>query len=172
MVVCASPGSIPRTSQIYLLLLPRNWRVETMDRGITKLCAGGFSWLLHNEGNCGCRNGGASVSWQTVEDGWWFFATACVEICWRWILWQKGVGCVSSQADCLRLNPGARELSCSHQPALMGVCQMCLPYPPSGQIRLNVRAWAGREKNVLCSDWKEKYLQGQSWTAAVGINKL
>ena len=30
----------------------------------------------------------------------------------------------------------------------------------------------GPEKNVLCRDWKEKFVQGQSWTVTVGINKL
>ena len=28
----------------------------------------------------------------------------------------------------------------------------------------------GAEKNVLWSDWKEKYVQGQSWTRVVQIN--
>ena len=31
---------------------------------------------------------------------------------------------------------------------------------------------AGREKNVLCSDWKGEYVQGQSWTVVVGLSQL
>ena len=62
-----------------------------------------------------------------------------------------------------------------HQPAFMGICpticQMCLPCPPSGQIRLNIRAWWA-EKNVLCSDWKGEYVQGQFWTVVVASNNL
>ena len=30
----------------------------------------------------------------------------------------------------------------------------------------------GIEKNVLSRDWKEKYVQGQSWAVVVAINKL
>ena len=35
-----SPGSIFRRSQIYSALLPRNWHVKTMGRGMMRLCAG------------------------------------------------------------------------------------------------------------------------------------
>ena len=89
----------------FILLMPWNWHIETMGRGITRLCASDVSWLLHNKGNWGCGNGGGGVCWRTV-DGWWFFLTACVEICWRWIHWQRRVGCVGSQGSCLM----AREL--------------------------------------------------------------
>ena len=34
------PSSNPRRSQIYSVLLQRNWRVETMGSGITRLCDG------------------------------------------------------------------------------------------------------------------------------------
>ena len=32
------------------------------------------------------------------------------------------------------------------------------------------RGVAGREKNVLCSDWEGEYVQGQSQTVVVGLN--
>ena len=46
-----STDSIPGGSQIYSAFLSRNWRVKTMGRRITRLCAGGINWLLENEGN-------------------------------------------------------------------------------------------------------------------------
>ena len=59
-----SPGSIPLRSQIYSLLLPRNWRVETMGRGgggwegvsrgyVKKVTLAGCCrmwWILNHEG--------------------------------------------------------------------------------------------------------------------------
>ena len=58
----------------------------------------------------------------------------------------------------------------SHQPDFMSscltICQACLPCPPSGWIRLNVRAWWRREK-CLWGNRKGDYIQGQSWTVVV-----
>ena len=68
-------------------------------RRFTRLCAGDVSWLLQNEGNWGCENGGAGVSWWTVEHGWWFFASAYVEICWRWVHWQRKCGLLGKVLD-------------------------------------------------------------------------
>ena len=45
----------------------------------------------------GVGNSEIGVCWQTVEDKWSISSTACVEICWRWVHWQRGVGCLSSQ---------------------------------------------------------------------------
>ena len=38
-----STDSIPGGSQIYSAFLSRNWRVKTMGRRITRLCAGGIN---------------------------------------------------------------------------------------------------------------------------------
>ena len=54
------------------------------------------NWLLQNEGNWGCGNSGVVACWPAVEDGWWFFASGCVEIFWRWVHCQRGVGRVAS----------------------------------------------------------------------------
>ena len=59
---------IPQGCQISSILLWQNWTVETMDRGITRLCADDVSWLLKNKKNWGCGNSGAGVCWWTVED--------------------------------------------------------------------------------------------------------
>ena len=43
-----SLGSKPLRSQIYSVLSQRNWHVETMGSGITRLCNGDVSWFLQN----------------------------------------------------------------------------------------------------------------------------
>ena len=40
------------------------------DGEIIRLCKGDVSWLLQSGRDWGCRNGGAGVCGQTVEDGW------------------------------------------------------------------------------------------------------
>ena len=75
-------GSI-RGEVKFILLLPSNWRVETMGEGDQD------SWLLQNGGSWGCGNGGAGACWQTVEDGLWFFCNAFVWICWKWGTWEQ-----------------------------------------------------------------------------------
>ena len=87
---CWNPGQTPWRSQIYSLLLPRNWREETMGRGITILRVGDVSWILQNGRNWECGNHAAGVYRQNVEGG------LCVaEV--SWILkngrnWQCGNG--------------------------------------------------------------------------------
>ena len=50
---------------------------------------GCVSCLLQNEGKWGCGTGVAGVYLLTVGDGEWFFANPCVEICRRWINWER-----------------------------------------------------------------------------------
>ena len=90
-------GSIPQSSQIYSPLMPQNWHVKPMGVGNHEVMCRWRQLTLAGERNWGCANGGAGVSWQTVRHRWWFFATACVEIFWRWVHWQRGVRCVGSQ---------------------------------------------------------------------------
>ena len=61
-----SPGSNSRKNQINSVFLQRNWRVETMGSGTTRLCDGGASWLLQNEGDwvCGTGETGAETLWE------------------------------------------------------------------------------------------------------------
>ena len=96
-----SPGSISQGSQIYSILLWQNWTVETMGKGITRLCTGDVSWLLQNEKYWGCANSGTGVCWLTVADEWWISSTACVAACWKWVHWQRGTGCLGGKGSYL-----------------------------------------------------------------------
>ena len=87
------PGLNPRSIQICSVLMQWNWCVETMGGEITSLCDGDVSWLLQNWRGWGCGSSGTGLCWQIVQDGWWISSTACVEICWRWVHRQRGVGC-------------------------------------------------------------------------------
>ena len=143
-----STASNPWRSQTYSAFLQQNWRAETMESWIKRLCDGDVSWLLQNGGGWGYMNIGTGVCWQTVEDGWWISSTACVEICWRWVHWQRGVRCLGSQGSYLiaRKPPwdGSRVGSDARR-----FYQECLPSPAGGWIRLNVMAWWGRENRLL-----------------------
>ena len=72
----------------------QNWYVKAMWEGGYKVCLGCISWLFKNKVNWWCGNGKATVCWLPLVNGWSFFAIACVEIGWRWVHWQRGVGCV------------------------------------------------------------------------------
>ena len=148
-----SPGSNPWRSHICSVLLQRNLRVETMRSGITKLYDGDVSWLLQNWEDWGCGSSGTCVCWRTAEDGWWISSTACVKICWRWVHWQRGVGCLGSHGS----------YPMSRKPPWDGnrmgwdggrFYQECLASPPGGWIRLNVGAWRGRENCLVW--WLER----------------
>ena len=150
---CWSPDSNPQRIYISSVLSQRNWHVETMGSGIMRLCDGDASWLLQNRGGWGCGNSETGVCWRTVEDGWWISSTACVEICWSWDHWQRGVGCLGSQGSHLT----------ARKPSWDGsrigwdrgqFYQECLPSPPGGWIQLNVSPrlvldWAGTSKASL-----------------------
>ena len=144
-----SNASNPRRSCIYSVLSQRNWRVETMGSEIMRLCDDDASWLLQDGGNWGCGNSGTGACWQTVEDGWWTSSTACVEICWSWVHWQRGFGCLGSEGSCMMARkPLWDEMRMGWDEGWF--YQECLPSPSGGWIRLNVGAWWDREN---CLGW-------------------
>ena len=102
--------------------------------GITKLCAGDLSWLWQDVRNWGCGKAGAGVCWRTVEDWWWLFPAACVEICWRWVHKQRGVGSVGRLLTAKSRSARGTSNLLSYMGGCLTICQTYLPCPPSGWV--------------------------------------
>ena len=104
-------------------------------------------------------------NWDVFGDCWGWVVN--LFYCLRWVHWQRGVECLGSQGSYLTARKPPWDESRMNRDGWW-FYQKCLPSPPSAQTQLNVRVWWGW-KNVLWSDWKEKYVQGQSWIRLVPI---
>ena len=83
------------------------------------------SWLLQNEGNCGCGNGGAGVCRQIVQDWWRLFASG---IALRQVHWQKGLRCVGIRGSYLTARNPPWEQNGS--PPIVNIMQISHSYIP------------------------------------------
>ena len=83
----------------------------------------GRSWLLQIERNWGCGNSGTSA----LSDCWgWvvnlFYCLCGVEKCWRWVHWQRGVGCLGSHGSYLMARKPPWEQN--GQPPIVNIMQI------------------------------------------------
>ena len=141
-----SSGLIPQGSQICSILLRWNWTVEMLGREITRLCAGdscrtrGIESVGTVELKCVgglLRMSGESLLllvWRSVGSG--FTGKGELDV-WvvRAVTWQSG--------------------NLHGMGAAKSVCPVHLVDRYSWMLGRSVV-----EKNVLCSDWKEKYVEG------------